>query len=191
LENAGIINAERISLKNVKTGQQYIIVISTNSGLWAYRLNDIISFVCIDPFRICVSGRLEDIFSPFGEHLLTVQAERAIVEVCRKTNLSIVDFIILPDFNFEKGHRYLCYIEFENLLPNKNLFAKLLQEALCNENNNYEEFQRAGIIILPEIVPLPKNFFKEYLKNETVQQKTRHFSNDPELISTLNKLNKK
>lgn len=191
LENAQITNPERISLKNVNTGQQYIMVISTNSGLWAYKLNDIISFVCIDPFRICVSGRLEDIFSPFGEHLLSVQAERATAEVCRKTNISIVDFIILPDFNFEKAHRYLYYIEFENLLPDKNLFAKQLHEALCKENNNYEEFKRAGIIIMPEIILLRKDFFKEYHKNETVQQKNRHFSNDPELISILNKLNKK
>ena len=166
------------------------MVISNSCGLWAYKLNDIVCFVSIDPFRMYVSGRLEDIFSPFGEHLLTAQAGRAIAGACTNTNTSIVDFVILPDFNFEKGHRYLCYIEFDNLLPKIDVFERQLHDALSKENNNYEEFKRAGIFLTPKIIPLRKNFFKEFNKSNSVQQKNRHLSTNAELLNIF-KLNEK
>lgn len=190
LENSGIPDPERITLKNVQMGLQYIMVISGTCGLWAYKLNDIVSFVSVDPYRICVSGRLQDILSPFGEHLLPVQAERAMGVACRKTNTSIVDFVIFPDFNFEKGHRYLCYIEFDDLLPEVANFAKQLHDELSKENSYYDEFKRAGIFVTPKIIPLRKSFFKEFNKGTTVQQKNRHLSNNTALLN-LFKLNGK
>jgi len=189
LKNAAIHNEERITLKEVKTGEQYVMVISNSCGLWAYRLNDIVSFVSVNPYRICVSGGLDDIFSPFGEHLLPLQAERAIAMVCKKTNSSIIDFTILPGFDYENRHRYLCYVEFENKVPDKNIFSQLLHQCLSDENSNYEEFKRAGILSAPEIIPLRKNFFKEYLKNNFVQQKNRHLVNDTTLIKVFSELN--
>ena len=180
-------NTGRITLNEVKKGEQYIMIISNSCGLWAYRMNDIISFISVDPYRITVTGRLADIFSPFGEHLLPLQAERAITFACKKTNRSIVDFIILPGFNYENSHRYLCYIEFENGFPDTNIFARWLHQSLCDENSYYDEFKRAGILVAPDIIPLRKNFFKEYLKNNSVQQKNRHLINDTRLIDFINK----
>lgn len=190
LQNATTNNTDRITLKDVKPGEQYIMVITNRCGLWAYRLNDIVSFVSVNPFRICVSGRLADIFSPFGEHLLPLQAERAIATTCKKTNNTIIDFVILPGFNYEEGHRYLCYVAFENDLPDTTIFAQQLHQALSDENSNYEEFKRAGIFVPPDIIPLRKNFFKEYLQKETVQQKNRHLVNDIALINIFNQINK-
>ena len=53
---------------------------------------------------------------------------------------------------------------------------------MAEENGNYEEFKRAGIFVAPEIIPLQKGFFEKYNKTKTVQQKTRHLVNDPDLI---------
>ena len=189
LQNVSMQNPKRLTLKEVKKDEQYVMVISNSCGLWAYKLNDIVSFVSVDPNRITVSGRLADIFSPFGEHLLPLQAERAIASTCKKTNTTIVDFTILPGFNYEEKHRYLCYIEFENELRDKNIFSQLLHQSLSDENSNYEEFKRARILTDPEIIPLRKNFFKEYLRNNSVQQKNRHLVNDTGLIKTFDELN--
>ena len=190
LQNAVTNNTDRITLKDVKPGEQYIMVITNSCGLWAYKLNDIVSFVSVNPFRICVSGRLGDIFSPFGEHLLPLQAERAMATTCKKTNSTIIDFAILPCFNFKEGHRYLCYIEFENKLYDKNIFAQQLHQALSDENSYYEEFKRAGIFLVPDIISVRKNFFKDYLKKNSVQQKNRHLVNDIAFIDIFNKINK-
>ena len=190
LKNATRNKADRITLKDVIPGEQYLMVITNSCGLWAYELNDIVSFVSVNPFRLCVSGRSGDIFSPFGEHLLPLQAERALAKTCQKTNSTLIDFVILPGFNYEEGHRYLCYVEFENDLPDTTLFAQLLHQALSDENSYYEEFKRAGIFLAPDIILLRKNFFKDYLKKDTVQQKNRHLVNDTALINIFNKINK-
>ncbi len=191
LENEGTKNTERISLKDVEKDKQYVMVISNTCGLWAYRMNDIVSFISIAPYRICVSGRLADIFSPFGEHLLPLQAERAMTAACKKTKATIIDFTILPEFNFEKGHRYLCYIEFEASTIDIKLFAEMLHQALADENSYYEEFKRAGIFLMPEIIQVQKGFFKKYNNSKTVQQKNRHLINDTNMIDTFNDLNEK
>ncbi|MEP6713311.1 MAG: GH3 auxin-responsive promoter family protein, partial [Ferruginibacter sp.] len=189
LENYTVKKPERISLNEVEKNKQYVMIISNVSGLWAYRINDIVSFISIEPYRIIVNGRMEDIFSPFGEHLLPIQAERAMAKACYQTNTSIVDFCILPGFDHQNGHRYLCYIEFDNSIPGKELFAQGLHNALSIENNNYEEFKRAGIFLLPKIIPVKKGFFKEYNKSNTIQQKNRHLVNDIKLIDTFNSIN--
>ncbi len=58
----------------------------------------------------------------------------------------------------------------------------MLHQALAEENGNYTEFKRAGIFIMPEIIPLQKGFFEKYNKTKTVQQKIRHLVDDPSLI---------
>ena len=191
LEKQGIKDAERIPLKDVEKNKQYVIIISNTCGLWAYRMNDIVSFISIAPYCICVSGRLADIFSPFGEHLLPLQAERAIAAACKETRTTIIDFTILPQFDHENGHRYLCYTEFETSTDDIKLFAKTLHRSLAEENSNYEEFKRAGIFLIPEIIAVQKGFFKKYNNSKTVQQKNRHLINDSKLIDTFNSLNEK
>ena len=191
LEQEGMKDAERISLKDVEKNKQYVMIISNTCGLWAYRMNDVVSFISITPYRLSVSGRLADIFSPFGEHLLPLQAERAMAAACKKTGTTIIDFTILPGFDYTNGHRYLCYIEFENSIHGILLFAEALHHFLAEENSNYEEFKRAGIFLIPEIIEVQKDFFKKYNNSTTVQQKNRHLINDPNLISTFNNLNEK
>jgi len=125
-ENEGIKDAERICLQEVELNREYIMVISNTSGLWAYRMNDIVSFVSVVPYRLCISGRLADIFSPFGEHLMPLQAERAFASASKTTNTTIIDFTILPKFEYENGHHYVCYIEFETSGVDIKLFAEML-----------------------------------------------------------------
>jgi phenylacetate-coenzyme A ligase PaaK-like adenylate-forming protein len=182
-ENERMNDAERIGLQEVELNRQYVMVISNTSGLWAYRMNDIVAFVSVAPYRLCISGRLADIFSPFGEHLMPLQAERALASASKITNTSIIDFAILPKFDYENGHHYVCYIEFETPEVDIKLFAEMMHRALAEESSNYEEFKRAGILLMPEIILLNKGFFKKYNKSKTVQQKNRHLINDPDLIS--------
>lgn len=185
LENDRIHEAERIPLHLVELNRQYVMVISNTCGLWAYRMNDIVSFVSVAPYRLCVIGRLEDIFSPFGEHLMPMQAERALADACKITNTSIIDFTIQPKFDYENGHHYECYIEFESAEADIKSFAETLHQALAGENVYYEEFKRAHILLTPEIIVLKKGFFKQYHKSKTVQQKTRHLVNDPDLMNSF------
>ncbi len=193
LEQIGKKDPQRLQLKDVQPYLQYVLLISNNCGLWAYRMNDIVEFVSIHPFSIIVSGRLNDIFSPFGEHLLPIQAEQAMAAVCKQTAAQLVDFAILPGFDEINGHRYKCYIEFEQEPTDIDVFSRQLQEELSKRNVNYEEFNRIAILLPPAIIPVRKNFFRDFLlpgkKPGSTQQKNTHLINDPILITALLRFN--
>ena len=71
-------NPKTVDLENVVIGETYELVISTNSGLWRYRLGDTIQFTSIRPFRLKVIGRTQQFINCFGEELMMHQAEIAI-----------------------------------------------------------------------------------------------------------------
>ena len=50
-------NPTRLSLGEVKLGEQYALIINSNAGLWGYSIGDTVKFVSVDPYRIIVSGR--------------------------------------------------------------------------------------------------------------------------------------
>ena len=63
-------NARRIMLKDVEIGTDYVMIISTDAGLWAYNLGDTVQFISLNPFKIIVSGRIKHFISAFGEHVI-------------------------------------------------------------------------------------------------------------------------
>ncbi len=60
----------RLTLKDVKVGENYALIINSNAGLWGYNIGDTVKFVSTNPYRIIVSGRTKHFISAFGEHVL-------------------------------------------------------------------------------------------------------------------------
>jgi phenylacetate-coenzyme A ligase PaaK-like adenylate-forming protein len=182
----------RLQLKEVQLRQPYVLIVSGNNGLWAYKMNDIVEFVSIEPYRLLVSGRLKDIFSPFGEHILPIQAEQAMAATCQETGNILTDFMIIPDFN-APTYRYKCFIELNNLLPETNAFAAILHKNLCLNNSYYADLVRTQAMTLPEIIPVRKNFFYEFLQQKhkriVAQQKMVHLVHDATIEVIINALN--
>ena len=58
-----------IDLSEVEIGVNYALLITTNSGLWRYKIGDTIVFTNLKPFRIKVSGRTKHFINTFGEEL--------------------------------------------------------------------------------------------------------------------------
>ncbi len=40
-------NPKRLSIKEVKLNQNYVLIISTNAGLWGYNTGDTVAFVSL------------------------------------------------------------------------------------------------------------------------------------------------
>lgn len=188
LENIHQSNPERISLKDVQVAKPYSIVISANNGLWAYAMNDIVEFVSTQPFRLIVKGRLNDIFSPFGEHMLPIQAEQAMAETCKQTHQTLLDFCIVPDFN-HTPFRYACYAAFENSINNSSQFEIILHQQLSKYNNYYDDLVKTGALTRPSLKQVPRNFFIVLHTNETgdihAQQKAKHLISNKTIIEKL------
>src|SRR5690606_41941027 len=81
-------NPTRISLESVKLGVNYVMLISTNAGLWGYNLGDTVVFTSLKPYRIIVSGRIKHFISAFGEHVIAKErSEEHTSELQSRENL--------------------------------------------------------------------------------------------------------
>ena len=104
----------RISLRNVKIGVNYVVILNSNAGLWGYNIGDTIKFVSINPYRIIVSGRIKHFTSAFGEHVIAEEVEKSLQETIKVISAEINDFHIAPEVNPKKGLPYHeWFIEFE------------------------------------------------------------------------------
>src|SRR5215216_2711816 len=91
----------RLSLKDVKVGENYALIINSNAGLWGYNIGDTVKFVSTDPYRLVVTGRIKHFISAFGEHVIAEEVENALLETAREFNSHIVEFTVAPMINTE------------------------------------------------------------------------------------------
>ena len=78
-------NPRVIGLDEVELGKNYAIIITTNAGLWRYRIGDTVRFTSLEPYRIKISGRTRHFINAFGEELIIDNAEQAIAQAALKT----------------------------------------------------------------------------------------------------------
>jgi hypothetical protein len=187
-------NQKVIPLSEVEVGVNYAVIITTNAGLWRYKIGDTVRFTSINPYRLRVSGRTKHFINVFGEELIIENAEKALKKVCKKTNAKIVDYTAAPIFmkGKEKGaHEWL--IEFINPPENMDVFNQLLDEALKSLNSDYEAKRFNNITLnKPKIHVARKHLFYDWLKRHNKlggQHKIPRLSNNREYIDELLLLN--
>ena len=88
-------NPKRITLKDVEVGVNYVMIISTTAGLWAYNIGDTIQFTSTSPYRVVVSGRIKHFISAFGEHVIGKEVEQAMQEATKGTNITINELSLI------------------------------------------------------------------------------------------------
>ena len=76
---------------------EYVIVISTNAGLWRYIIGDTIRFTSLNPYRIKLVGRTNSYINAFGEELMIENAEKAINRCSSNHNCFNDNFIVAPE----------------------------------------------------------------------------------------------
>ena len=154
-----------ICLDEIKVGVDYEIIISTNAGLWRYRLGDVIQFTCINPYRFIITGRTKQFINVFGEELMVHNADSAIAAACEKTHAMVRDYTVAPVFMGENAGAHEWLIEFEKQPNNFEFFIALLDEALKKQNSDYEAKRYNNYVLHSPIVKnLPQNSFYNWLK---------------------------
>ena len=183
-----------ISLEEIKLFVNYAIVISTNAGLWRYKIGDTIQFTSISPYRIKVLGRIKHHINAFGEELIIDNTEKALSKVLSKTGHEIVDYTAAPIFmkNKEKGaHEWM--IEFKKNPKDIEKFNFLLDKELKNLNSDYEAKRYKNITLdFPRINIAKKGLFYNWLrKNNKLggQHKIPRLSNQRDLMDELKNMN--
>src|SRR5580765_5253560 len=114
-------NPSRVSLKDVKVGENYALIINSNAGLWGYNIGDTVRFVSTNPYRIIVSGRTKHYISAFGEHVIGGEVEAALMQAAKEENIHVTEFTVAPMISQDAGKSYHeWFIEFENLPADLN-----------------------------------------------------------------------
>lgn len=179
-----------IPLSEVKTGVNYAIIITTNAGLWRYRIGDTVRFTSTKPYRIKVSGRTKHHINVFGEELIIENAENALKKASLVTNCEIVDYTVAPVFmeGKEKGaHEWI--IEFKTPPKDFNLFISQLDLALQEINSDYEAKRFNNMTLnMPVVHQAREKLFYDWLKkNDKLggQHKIPRLSNSRQYVEEL------
>ncbi|WP_282133983.1 GH3 auxin-responsive promoter family protein [Seonamhaeicola maritimus] len=190
----GTSDEKAIPLNQVKLNQNYAVIITTNAGLWRYKIGDTIRFTSLNPYRIKVSGRTKHHINVFGEELIIENAEEALKKVCKRTKAEIVDFTAAPIFmeGKEKGaHEWL--IEFKTPPKDVDYFNELFDNALKALNSDYEAKRYNNITLnKPKINIARQQLFHDWLKqNDKLggQHKVPRLSNTRDYLDDLLSLN--
>lgn len=182
-------NPTRLTLKDVELNKNYVLVISSNAGLWAYNIGDTIKFVSLNPYRLVVTGRVKHFISAFGEHVIGEEVEEALMNAAESENIRITEFTVAPNIS-ETGEKsfHEWFVEFENIPKNLNQFAKKVDQNLRKKNIYYDDLIKGNILQPLKIHVMQKNAFINYMKSVGKlggQNKVPRLSNDRKLASAL------
>ncbi len=172
----------RLTLKDVKLNENYVLIISSNAGLWAYNIGDTIKFVSLNPYRIVVTGRIKHYISAFGEHVIGEEVEEALLKTANVKNVKVTEFTVAPKISGDdKKSFHEWFIEFENIPADLEDFALNIDKALRKKNIYYDDLIKGNILSPLKISPVQKNGFINYMKSVGKlggQNKVPRLSND-------------
>ena len=182
-------NPKRLTLKDVKLNENYVLIVSNNAGLWGYNLGDTIKFVSLNPYRIVVTGRVKHFTSAFGEHVIGEEVEGALLKAVDGENIKIIEFTVAPKISQDDNKSYHeWFIEFENVPRNLKQFAHKVDENLRERNIYYDDLIKGNILQPLKIIPIQKNGFINYMKSIGKlggQNKVPRLSNDRTIADQL------
>jgi hypothetical protein len=184
-------NPTRLSLRDVKVGENYALIINSNAGLWAYNIGDTVKFVSTEPYRLVVTGRTKHYISAFGEHVIGEEVEQSLMKAATEENIHITEFTVAPMIQQGEGKSYHeWFIEFEHQPQNLEQFAARLNDNLRDKNIYYDDLIVGNILRPLKITPVKKNGFIDYMKSIGKlggQNKVPRLSNDRKIADELMK----
>ena len=183
-------NPQTLGLEEVTLDAEYALVISTNAGLWRYRIGDTIRFTSLDPFRIKISGRTRHYINAFGEEVNIENAERAITRACEQTAAILENFTAAPKFidTKEKGcHEWI--IEFAERPSSIEKFTNVLDSTLRELNSDYDAKRYKDIALhMPIVHQVEPGTFQAWMSSRGKlggQNKVPRLANNRDYVDSI------
>ena len=180
-------NPKRYTIGEVELGVNYVLIISTNAGLWGYNIGDTVQFTSLKPYRVIVSGRIKHYISAFGEHVIGKEVESALQEAIQGTTIRINEFTVAPQITPKEGLPYHeWFIEFENEPEDEVAFAEAIDQAMRKQNIYYDDLIVGNVLRKVVITKVAKNGFQDYMKSIGKlggQNKIPRLSNDRKIAA--------
>jgi hypothetical protein len=181
----------RYTVKNVEKETNYVMIISTNAGLWAYNTGDTVAFTSLYPHKIKVTGRYKHFISAFGEHVIGSEVENALKKAIESFELKVNEFTVAPVIKNKVSlpfHQW--WIEFDNTPKKEEIerFAKVLDKNMQAQNTYYKDLITGKVLKQLEVVILKKETFRKFMKNKGKlggQNKLPRLSNDRKIVDEI------
>jgi hypothetical protein len=182
-------NPKRHTIGEVELNVNYVLIISTNAGLWGYNIGDTVQFTSLKPYRIIVSGRIKHYISAFGEHVIGKEVESALQEAMVGSAIRVNEFTVAPQINPISGLPYHeWFIEFENEPEDCTAFSLAIDSAMRKQNVYYDDLIVGNVLRSIVLTKIVKNGFQEYMKSIGKlggQNKIPRLSNDRKIGDLL------
>ena len=186
-------NPKRFNLSSIELNINYVLIVSTNAGLWAYNTGDTVMFTSLIPPKLLVTGRYKHFISAFGEHVIASEVEQSLSEAAKKFNVSVLEFTVAP--KIENDNKLPChewFIEFEELEINIQEFEKYLDDRVQEKNIYYKDLIKGKVLKSLEVKKLAKGTFNHYMKSIGKlggQNKVPRLSNNRDFVDGILKNN--
>ncbi|WP_103069059.1 GH3 auxin-responsive promoter family protein [Aquimarina sediminis] len=183
-------DSKRLTIGQVEVGVNYVMLISTNAGLWAYNIGDTVMFTSVSPYRVIVSGRIKHFISAFGEHVIGKEVDQALKDGAEATGALINDFTVAPQVNPEPSELpyHEWFIEFKESPEEIETLVQEIEKSLRKQNSYYDDLIKGKILKTLKITIIPKGGFKDYMKSVGKlggQNKLPRLSNDRNIADAL------
>lgn len=177
--------------RDVETGVDYAIALSSASGLWGAYVGDTVRFESLRPHRLRFTGRIEQFLNAFGEHLSGADVDAAIAKACAVSGADVVDFHVAPIYptatSLQRGHEW--FVEFARPPSSSDSFVTALDAELRKRNVDYDEHRAASVDLpAPTLHAVPAGTFYAAMRRQGRvggQHKVPHLQNDRRFADTL------
>jgi hypothetical protein len=187
-------NPTRLSLHDVKVGENYALIVNSNAGLWGYNIGDTVKFVSTKPYRLVVTGRIKHYISAFGEHVIAEEVEQSLLKAAAEEGIGITEFTVAPMVQQGEGKSYHeWFVEYEQEPRDLEAFALKVDNNLRQRNIYYDDLIRGAILQPLKISVVQKGGFVQYMKSIGKlggQNKVPRLSNDRKIATDLSKWTK-
>ncbi|UII77609.1 GH3 auxin-responsive promoter family protein [Flagellimonas sp. HMM57] len=185
-------DAKRLTIGEVKMNVDYVLIISTDAGLWAYNIGDTIRFISLKPYKIIVSGRIKHFISAFGEHVIAKEVEEALKTAVSNTDALVNEFTVAPQTSPEDGELpyHEWFIEFERPPSEISKFSEYIEQSMLQQNSYYLDLIEGNILQPLKITQIKLGGFQDYMKSIGKlggQNKVQRLSNDRKVADDLAK----
>jgi hypothetical protein len=185
VEETGAADPRRIGVHEAEPGRDYALAVTTNAGLWAYQIGDIVR-----PPRLLFRGRTKLFLNAFGEHLSQGELEEAVEGACRATGTPVTEFAVMPQLpgDGETRGRHLWIVECRGPGSDAEELLRRIDELLQRGNDDYRVL-RAGDLPIgpPELRLLAPGTFYAWMRAQGRLGEQHNVPRvlDPDLARTL------
>ena len=181
LEQIDDENPDVFTCWQVEKGQKYVVVMSTDAGLWRYVIGDVVEFDDIPsgvqrdgsmrtgtgPARLRIVGRHRHFINAFGENLIGEHIEHGVASATAQTGTTVGEFTAAPVYPSETNRAGLeLAIEFEIRPDGEQLraFGDAFDRAIRAENVDYNTKRSDDLgMDVPTMTALPMGTFHRWL----------------------------